>query len=104
MEIRRRRRRTRCQRGSRRGQALANLAFTDIASDVKPEAWAKARSFVADTYDNLVYTIKIAKKADSDDYYLTVAISGEPPRERTPEKGEKPATRNASTSSSPRRW
>jgi hypothetical protein len=70
---------------------LANLAFSDVATDVKPEEWAKARTYVADTYDNLVYTVKVAKKADSDDYYLTVAISGEPPRERKPEKGEKPA-------------
>jgi hypothetical protein len=69
--------------------ALANLAFSDVATDIKPEDWGKARSFVADTYDNLVYTIKIAKKPDSEDYYLSVAISGEQPRERKTEKGEK---------------
>ena len=70
--------------------ALAGLAFSDIAIDVKPDSLDKPRVFVADTYDNLVYTIKLVKKADSDDYFLTVAISGEPPRQRTPEKGEKP--------------
>ena len=70
--------------------ALAALAFNDIAIDVKPDALAKARTFVAETYDNLSYTVKIAKKAEGDDYYLTVAVTGEPPRERKPEKGEKP--------------
>ena len=31
----------------------------------------------------------MAKRTEGDDYYLSVAISGEPPRERKPEKGEK---------------
>jgi hypothetical protein len=35
--------------------------------------------------------VKIAKKPESEDYYLAVAIGGEPPRTRTPEKGEKDA-------------
>ncbi len=69
--------------------ALTGLSFSDVAVDVKAEALAKARSFVAETYDNLVYTVKVAKRAEGDDYYLSVAISGEPPRERKPEKGEK---------------
>ena len=69
--------------------ALTGLSFSDVAVDVKADALAKARSFVAETYDNLVYTVKVAKRAEGDDYYLSVAISGEPPRERKPEKGEK---------------
>lgn len=74
--------------------ALAGLAFSDIALDVKAENFEKPRTFVADTYDNLVYTIRIAKKPESDDYYLSVAVSGEPPRTRTPEKNEKPADKD----------
>ncbi len=70
--------------------SLANLAFSDIAAGVKPDELVKPRSFVAETYDNLVYTVKIAKQPEGDDYYLSVAITGEPPRTRTPEKGEKP--------------
>jgi hypothetical protein len=58
---------------------------------VKSESFEKPRTFVADTYDNLSYTIKLAGKAGSDDYYLTVAVTGEPPRTRTPEKNEKAA-------------
>jgi hypothetical protein len=71
--------------------ALAGLTFADVALDVKPDNLDKPRTFVADTYDNLVYTIRIASKPGSEDYYLTVAVTGEPPRERTPEKNEKPA-------------
>ena len=71
--------------------ALNALTFTDVATDVKPESLDKPRTFVADTYDNLVYTIKVAPKPASGDYYLTVGVSGEPPRTRTPEANEKAA-------------
>ncbi len=50
----------------------------------------KPRTVVAETFDNLTYTLKIAKKPGSGDYYLRVALAGDPPRERKPEKGEKP--------------
>ena len=71
--------------------ALAGLSFSDVALDVKPENFDQPRTLTAETYDNLVYTIRLAKKPGGDDYYLSVAVSGEPPRARTPEKGEKPA-------------
>ena len=71
--------------------SLTALAFTDVAVDVKADSFDKPRTFVAETYDNLTYTVRIAKKPDGDNYYLSFAVSGEPPRERTPEKGEKPA-------------
>ena len=71
--------------------ALNALTFTDVATDIKPESLDKPRTFVADTYDNLVYTIKVAPRPGSDDYYLTVSVSGEPPRTRTPEANEKAA-------------
>ena len=58
---------------------------------MKAENFDKPRTLVAETYDNLVYTIRIARKPGSDDYYLAVALSGEPARTRVPEKGEKPA-------------
>ena len=70
---------------------LAGLAFSDVALDVKAENFDKPRTLVAETYDNLVYTIRIARKPGSDDYYLAVALSGEPARTRVLEKGEKPA-------------
>jgi hypothetical protein len=71
--------------------ALAGLSFTDVALDVKAESFDKPRTLIAETYDSLVYTIKLAKKPGGDDYYLSVTLAGEPPRTRTPEKGEKPA-------------
>ncbi len=71
--------------------SLAGLSFTDVAIDVKAESFDKPRMLIAETYDNLIYMIKLAKKPGGDDYYLSVAVSGEPPRTRTPEKGEKPA-------------
>lgn len=70
--------------------ALNDLKFVDVATDIKPESLDKPRTFVADTYDNLVYTIKVARKPGGDDYYLNVAVTGEPPRTRTPEANEKP--------------
>ena len=71
--------------------SLTALTFTDVAVGVKADSFDKPRTFVAETYDNLTYNITIARKPDSDNYYLSFTVSGEPPRERTPEKGEKPA-------------
>ena len=71
--------------------ALSSLAFSDIALDVKAENFDKPRTLVAETFDNLTYAIKLAKKPDGGDYYLSLAVSGEPPRERKPEAGEKAA-------------
>jgi hypothetical protein len=71
--------------------ALAAVVFSDVALDVKMENLEQPRTLVADTYDNLTYTLKFARKPGGDDYYLTVAVGGEPARTRTPEKNEKPA-------------
>ncbi len=71
--------------------ALAALTFSDVAIDVKAEQFEKPRTLVAETYDNLVYTVRIAKKPGNEDYYLSVAVGGEPARARAPEKNEKPA-------------
>jgi hypothetical protein len=69
---------------------LASIAFTDVAPGVKVDTLEKARTVVVETFDDLVYTLKLAKKPDGNDYYLTVAVAGEPPRSRKPEPGEKP--------------
>lgn len=71
--------------------ALSSLAFSDLALELKAENFDKPRTLVAETFDNLTYAIKLAGKPDSADYYLSVAVSGEPPRERKPEAGEKAA-------------
>lgn len=71
--------------------ALSSLAFSDLALGLKAEYFDKPRMLVAETFDNLTYAIKLARKPDSADYYLSVTVSGEPPRERKPEAGEKAA-------------
>ena len=58
---------------------------------MKSASFDKPRTIVAETFDHLTYTLKLARKADTEDYYLTVAVAGEPPRERKPEKDEKDA-------------
>lgn len=71
--------------------SLASLAFADVAPDVKAESFDKPRTIVAETFDKLTYTIRFARKPDRDNYFLSFAVGGSPPRARTPEKGEKPA-------------
>jgi hypothetical protein len=69
---------------------LASISFSDVAPGLKIETLEKVRTVVAETFDGLVYTLKLAKKPDGSDYYLTMTVAGEPPRERKPEPGEKP--------------
>jgi hypothetical protein len=69
---------------------LGQISFDDVVADPKAEAADKPIVAVAETFDNLVYTVKLAKKAKGDDYLLTFTVTGEPPKARVPEKGEKP--------------
>jgi hypothetical protein len=70
--------------------ALGGLSFADVVVDPKPEDTEKPVTVTAETFDNLTYTVKIARKKAGGDYYLSFTASGEPPRQRVPEKGEKP--------------
>ena len=69
---------------------LGSLSFDDVALDSGKEASGKPLVIVAETFDNLVYTVKLAGKGKGDDYFVGFAVKGEPPKSRTPEKGEKP--------------
>jgi hypothetical protein len=69
---------------------LGQLDFKDVVAGAKPEEEGKPVIVRADTFDNLTYTLRMAKRKASDDYLLNVNVAGEPPRERPPEKGEKP--------------
>ncbi|MBI3937943.1 MAG: DUF4340 domain-containing protein [Betaproteobacteria bacterium] len=71
--------------------ALASLGFSDVAVDVKPDALAKPTVFTAETFDKLIYAIRIARRPGAEDYLLAFTVSGEPPRARVPEKNEKAA-------------
>lgn len=69
---------------------LGQLSFNDVAVDPGTAAADKAIVIVAETFDNLVYTLKLRKTGKGDDYYVTFTVTGEPPKTRVPEKGEKP--------------
>lgn len=69
--------------------ALAQLTPADVAVGVKPEDQAKATTVTAETFDGLTYTLRIAQRGSSDEYLVNVNVSGEPLRERPPEKAEK---------------
>lgn len=69
---------------------LGQLSFNDVAAEPGADAAGKPLVAVAETFDNLVYTVKFAKKAKGDDYLLTFTVTGEPQKSRAPEKGEKP--------------
>ncbi|MFN7085371.1 MAG: hypothetical protein ACK4N4_01945 [Burkholderiales bacterium] len=69
--------------------ALGAMSFDDVAAAAAPEDGEKPVTVTAQTFDNLSYVIRIARKKDGSGYYLNFAVSGEPPRQRVPEKGEK---------------
>jgi hypothetical protein len=68
---------------------LGSLSFDDVALDSGKEAAGKPLVIVAETFDNLVYTVKLAGKAKGDEYFVSFTVKGEPPKTRAPEKGEK---------------
>ncbi len=74
------------------GSALSYPSFTDVAVDAKPESTGLDKGITAqlETWDGFSYTVKIGDKTGEDNYYLTVAISANLPKERTPGKDEKP--------------
>jgi hypothetical protein len=69
---------------------LGSLSFHDVAVDPKPQTEGKPTVVVAETFDNLVYTLRLAKKAGSGEYLVNFSVSGDPSKKRVPEKGEKP--------------
>jgi len=72
--------------------ALFQLAFVDVAPDLKPEALEKPTTITAETYDGWTYVIRTApKKGDAAHIYFNVAVTGEATRtERKPRPDEKP--------------
>jgi hypothetical protein len=69
--------------------ALGQLTFNDVAAGAKSEEHEKPVVVTAETFDNLVYTLRIARQKTGGDYLLNVAVAGEPALERPAEKGEK---------------
>jgi hypothetical protein len=69
---------------------LGSLSFDDVALDAAKEAGGKPFLLVAETFDNLVYTVRLVRKGKGDEHYVNFTVKGEPPKSRVPEKGEKP--------------
>jgi hypothetical protein len=68
---------------------LGSPAFSDVATGPGAESGEKPLVVVAETFDNLVYTVKLAKRAKEDNYLVGFTVAGEPPKQRVPEKDEK---------------
>ena len=68
--------------------ALSGLSFSDVITDDKTGT-EKAVTLVAETFDNLTYTIRLAPHANGD-YVLRFKVAGAPPKKRKPEPKEKP--------------
>jgi len=69
---------------------LSALTFKDVAVDPKALAAGKPTFVVATTFDGLSYAIRLASVAKGDDYLLGFTVTGELPKQRAVEKGEKP--------------
>src|SRR5204863_1883520 len=74
------------------GNALSYPSFTDVVSPQgRPEDTGMDAPVVAklDTFDGFTYSVKIGKKTAEDNYYLSISVSADLPKERTPGKDEK---------------
>ena len=78
-------------KASTAANALNSPAFNDVAVNPKPEALGldKPTIVAAETFDNFTYTIKLGPKTN-DAFALTVAVTAQLPKERSPGKDEKP--------------
>jgi hypothetical protein len=68
---------------------LGSMSFRDVVPGDKSEDADKLLVAVAETFDNLTYTVRIAKRRAGEDYLVSFAVGGNPPPQRVPEKGEK---------------
>jgi len=68
---------------------LGSLSFDDVALDSGKEAAGKPLVITAETFDDLVYTVRLAGKPKGDAYFVSFTLKGESPKSRAPEKGEK---------------
>ena len=69
---------------------LGSLAFDDVALDPGKDAVGKPSVIIAETFDNLVYAVKLSARGKGDEYLVNFTVKGAPPKTRVPEKGEKP--------------
>ena len=69
---------------------VGNLAFEDVATDMKAADLVKPVELTAVTFDGLTYTIRAARRGATTEGLFTVSVAGEPTTKRAPEKNENP--------------
>jgi len=71
--------------------AFSSPSFNDVVVNSKPEQLGLDKPTVVkvDTFDNFTYTLKVGQKTN-DAFPLTLTVSAQLPKERTPVKDEKP--------------
>jgi len=71
--------------------ALSSPSFNDVAIGVAPEVsgLGKPTTVILETFDHFTYTIQAGAKTN-DNQYLTVTVTADLPKERTPGADEKP--------------
>ena len=71
---------------------LANPSFIDVILPGKTNGAAtdKPVEAVLQSFEGLTYSLKLGKQSEDEKYLLTVSVSADLPKERTPGKDEKP--------------
>lgn len=72
--------------------ALSWPSFNDVVADAKPETTSLGTPTVVaiETFDGFKYTVNVGGKSGEDAYYMTVSVTGDFPKQRTPGADEKP--------------
>lgn len=72
--------------------AMAWPSFTDVVVDPQPEVTGLATPTVAtlETFDGLTYTIRTGNKSGEEAVYLSMSLTADLPKQRTPGADEKP--------------
>ncbi len=72
--------------------ALSYPSFNDLATNSAPDATGLDNPTTAtlETFDGFTYTARVGAKTGEENHYFQVAVAGNFPKERTPDKDEKP--------------
>jgi hypothetical protein len=74
------------------GYALSSPSFNDVLVEPKPEETGLDKPITAklETFDGLIYNVKLGKAIKEENYPLQIAVEGNLPKEREAGKDEKP--------------
>jgi hypothetical protein len=80
-------------KASAAGHALSSPSFNDVVSpESKPEDVGMDHPLTAtlETFDNFIYTFKVGKKTDDDNYHFRISAAANITKDRTAGQDEKP--------------